>query len=116
MRVTRTGPRVSAVLRRAAALVVGALALAGCASGSGDDLPSTGAPAAASKTTLAGWSAGPTFTVDLTAVAEIPGPGDPAARGTAKLTLAPDRGEVCFDVRFEGVDASGVARVHEAKA
>jgi hypothetical protein len=44
------------------------------------------------------------FTTALTGAAEVPGPGDPNASGTASLRLNPGQGEVCFDISWADVD------------
>lgn len=43
------------------------------------------------------------FTTALTGAAEVPGPGDPDASGTASLRLNPGQGEVCFDISWADV-------------
>ena len=44
------------------------------------------------------------FTTTLTGAAEVPGPGDPDASGTASLRLNPGQGEVCFDISWADVN------------
>lgn len=44
------------------------------------------------------------FDTLLTGDAEVPGPGHPEARGTVELRLNPGQQEVCFMIRFEGID------------
>ena len=44
------------------------------------------------------------FTTALTGAAEVPGPGDPNASGTASLRLNPGQEEVCFDISWADVD------------
>ena len=49
------------------------------------------------------------FTVTLTGAAEVPGPGDPDATGTASLRLNPGQAEVCLDIDWADVDGTVVA-------
>ena len=46
------------------------------------------------------------FTVPLSGAAEVPGPGDPDASGTASLRLNPGREEVCLDIDWADVDGT----------
>lgn len=43
------------------------------------------------------------FTVTLTGAAEVPGPGDPDATGTATLRLNPGQEEVCFEITVANI-------------
>jgi CHRD domain len=53
----------------------------------------------------------------LTGSAEVPGPGDPDASGTASITLNQGQGEVCFSLTWENIDGTVVAaHIHEAAA
>ena len=45
----------------------------------------------------------------LTGAAEVPGPGDPDASGTAFITLNQGQGEVCFELSWVGIDGTVVA-------
>jgi hypothetical protein len=56
------------------------------------------------------------FSTTLTGAAEVP-PGDPDGSGTARLTLNPGQGEVCFDITVSNITlpATG-AHIHEAPA
>jgi hypothetical protein len=47
------------------------------------------------------------FATTLTGAAEVPGPGDADASGTAFLTLNQGQGEVCFDLSWAGIDGTG---------
>ncbi len=49
------------------------------------------------------------FTTSLTGAAEIPGPGDPDASGSAIVALNQGLGTVCFTLAWEDVDGSVVA-------
>jgi len=49
------------------------------------------------------------FTVWLSGAAEVPGPGDPDASGTASLQLNPGQEEVCLDIDWADVDGTVVA-------
>jgi hypothetical protein len=55
------------------------------------------------------------FATTLTGSAEVPGPGDPDASGTASITLNQGQGEVCFSLTWENIDGTVVAsHIHEA--
>lgn len=55
------------------------------------------------------------FSTTLTGSAEVPGPGDPDASGTASITLNQGQGEVCFSLTWENIDGTVVAsHIHEA--
>ncbi len=57
------------------------------------------------------------FTVALSGAAEVPGPGDPDASGTASLSLNPGREEVCLDVDWADVDGTvTAAHIHVGDA
>ena len=49
------------------------------------------------------------FSTTLTGAAEVPGPGDPDASGTASITLNQGQGEVCFDLSWVGIDGTVTA-------
>jgi hypothetical protein len=51
--------------------------------------------------------------VTLTGSAEIPGPGDQDGRGTAILTLHPDKGEVCYNLTVVNIQTATAAHIHE---
>jgi hypothetical protein len=44
--------------------------------------------------------------------AEVPGPGDPDGSGSARVEVKPQHGEVCFDLRWEDIDAPTAAHIH----
>jgi hypothetical protein len=46
------------------------------------------------------------FTTTLTGAAEVPGPGDPDASGSASIALNQGLGTVCFDVSWADVDGT----------
>jgi hypothetical protein len=51
----------------------------------------------------------------LTGAAEVPGPGDADASGTAFVTLNQGEGAVCFDLSWAGIDGTVVAsHIHAA--
>jgi hypothetical protein len=52
-------------------------------------------------------------TAKLTAAAEVPGPGDPKGSGTVQVTLDPDKGEVCYELRVANIQEATVAHTHE---
>jgi hypothetical protein len=49
------------------------------------------------------------FSTTLTGAAEVPGPGDADASGTAFITLNQGQGEVCFDLSWAGIDGTVTA-------
>jgi hypothetical protein len=57
------------------------------------------------------------FSTTLTGAAEVPGPGDADASGTALITLNQGRGQVCFDLSWEGIDGTvTAAHIHVGSA
>ena len=60
---------------------------------------------------------GKPFTTALTGAAEVPGPGDPDATGTASLRLNPGQEEVCLDISWADVDGTVFAgHIHAGTA
>lgn len=53
-------------------------------------------------------------TVTLTGAAEIPGPGDRDGSGTVKLTLNPDKGEVCYTLTVTNIQEATAAHLHQS--
>jgi hypothetical protein len=51
--------------------------------------------------------------VKLTGAAEVPGPGDSDGGGTVKLTLNPDKGEVCYELTVTNIQEATAAHIHE---
>jgi CHRD domain len=57
------------------------------------------------------------FATTLTGAAEVPGPGDLDASGTAFITLNQGQGEVCFDLSWAGIDGTvTAAHIHVGAA
>jgi hypothetical protein len=57
------------------------------------------------------------FSTTLTGAAEVPGPGDPDASGTAFIALNQGQGEVCFDLSWAGIDGTvTAAHIHVGAA
>ena len=57
------------------------------------------------------------FSTTLTGAAEVPGPGDPDASGTALIALNQGQGEVCFDLSWAGIDGTvTAAHIHVGPA
>jgi CHRD domain len=79
-----------------------ALALAGAASAAKLDVADRG---------------GKPLSTTLTGDAEVPGPGDPDGSGTAKITVNPGQGEICYELRVEDITlrATG-AHIHVGTA
>ena len=60
---------------------------------------------------------GRSFATTLTGAAEVPGPGDADASGTAFITLNQGQGEVCFDLSWTGIDGTvTAAHIHIGSA
>ncbi len=60
-----------------------------------------------------------TFTAELTAEAEVPGPGSDGATGSAVITVDDETNEVCFELTIDGIGAQDVvvaAHIHEGEA
>ena len=90
------------------ALVVAAV-LAGCESGSRPPRTTT------SLLTTTSTTVPPTTLVaPLTGRAAVPGPGAPAASGLARLTPAPEAGQICWELTVSGVDTPTAAHLHTA--
>jgi hypothetical protein len=57
------------------------------------------------------------FSTTLTGAAEVPGPGDSDASGTASITLNQGLGQVCFDLSWAGIDGTvTAAHIHVGSA
>jgi hypothetical protein len=54
--------------------------------------------------------------VMLTGATEVPGPGDSDGSGTAKLTLNPGKGEVCYELTVANIQEATAAHIHEGAA
>ena len=52
------------------------------------------------------------LTITMTGAAEVPGPGDPDGTGTATITLNPGKGEVCYELTVDKIDAPNAAHIH----
>jgi CHRD domain len=52
-------------------------------------------------------------TAKLTGAAEVPGPGDPNGSGTVQVTLNPDKGEVCYELRVADIQEATAAHIHK---
>jgi CHRD domain len=93
--------------------LLGPLALSAVACGTGAPAGEPGAVGAA--TAVAAGGERRTFEASLRGDAEVPGPGDPDGSGTATVSLEPGRGEVCFELRVEGVAEPTGAHLHEGE-
>jgi CHRD domain len=57
------------------------------------------------------------FSTTLTGAAEVPGPGDADASGTALISLNQGQNEVCFDLSWAGIDGTvTAAHIHVGSA
>ena len=52
----------------------------------------------------------------LTGAAEVPGPGDPDGSGSARLTLNPGQGQICYKLAVSGIDPATAAHIHVGPA
>jgi hypothetical protein len=53
------------------------------------------------------------LTTTMTGTAEVPGPGDPDGTGTARITLNPGKGEVCYELTVDKIATANAAHIHE---
>jgi len=53
---------------------------------------------------------------DLTGAVEVPGPGDPNGSGSARVTVNPGRGLVCYTLQVSDIQPATAAHIHEAPA
>lgn len=56
------------------------------------------------------------FYVSLSGPEEIPGPGDADGTGTAQVTVDESRGEVCYELSVENIQAATAAHIHKGAA
>jgi len=52
------------------------------------------------------------FSTTLTGAAEIPGPGDTDARGTASVTVNSGQKKVCYKISVSNIDTATMAHIH----
>jgi hypothetical protein len=52
----------------------------------------------------------------LTGASEAPGPGDTKGSGTATVTLAATKGQVCYEISVSGIGEPSAAHIHQAPA
>ena len=57
-----------------------------------------------------------TLYVSMTAIQEIPGPGDPDGSGTVELRVAPASGSVCWNLYARGIAPATAAHIHRGGA
>ena len=50
--------------------------------------------------------------ITLTGAAEVPGPGDPDGTGTARVTLNPGKGQVCYELTVDKIGEATMAHLH----
>ncbi len=55
------------------------------------------------------------LTATLSGAAEVPVAGDPDGSGTARITVNPGQGEICYELA-EGIAPAGAAHIHEGTA
>jgi hypothetical protein len=69
-------------------------------------------------TSAPSWAAtgGRPLSTVLTGAAEVPGPGDPDGRGTARLTLNQGQEEICYDLTVSGIAPATAAHIHVGTA
>ena len=48
----------------------------------------------------------------LTGAAEVPGPGDPDGRGTARIRLNQGKKQVCYELRVSNIATATMAHIH----
>jgi len=59
-------------------------------------------------------AANKTITVSMSGKSETP-KGDPNGKGTAKITLEPSAGKVCFRLTWSGIGTPTAAHIHKGK-
>ena len=92
--------------RLAALLLVPALA---CST----DAPTVSAPADARLARLDGAKqGGRLFTAALDGASEVPGPGDPDGRGTARVTVNNGQSTICYELTVSGIAPATMAHIH----
>ena len=53
------------------------------------------------------------LSASLTGAAEVPGPGDTNASGSATVTVEPGKGQVCYELTVSGLTDVTAAHIHE---
>jgi CHRD domain len=76
--------------------------------------PITLAFAAALVLAATAFAANKTFTVTMTGKAETP-KGAPKGKGTAKITLEPSVGKVCYRLTWSGIGTPTASHIHQGK-
>ena len=56
------------------------------------------------------------LTATLTGAAEVPGPGDADGTGSAKITLNPGKGQVCYELTVSNIGTATAAHIHTGTA
>ena len=69
-----------------------------------------------SKATAAASSDEHRLSTKLRGAAEVPGPGDPDGRGSAKIELKQDQGMICFKITVAKIAPATAAHIHAAPA
>lgn len=118
--MTRRSPTTGAIV-----MALGLLAGA-CGGGDGAapaDVTTTTQPESAPTTNaqdLVTTSTGPdavaTLETSLSGAAEVPGPGDPDGRGTARLRVDRQKREICFELSVSGIGPATAAHIHKGRA
>jgi len=108
--------RLSSVLAGLGMLALVGSACVGQDNGGAIDTQGT-APLRDGVTTTAPTAAGGTVKLSaaLSGEGEVPGPGDPAAKGTAALTVAAD-GQICGTIDVGGLASPNAAHIHTGAA
>jgi hypothetical protein len=57
-----------------------------------------------------------TLTASLSGPAEVPTPGDPDGTGTAQVRIDAAKGEVCYELTVENIQAASAAHIHAGAA
>jgi hypothetical protein len=57
-------------------------------------------------------AAGRPLETELTGAEEVPGPGDPDGSGTARLTVNPGQGEICYSLEVSEIAPAVAAHIH----
>ncbi len=101
--------------RLGAACVIAAAVLV--AAGCGDDGEGVDDAARRTATSVADRVEGATrLKATLSGAAEVPGPGDPDATGTATVNLDVTAGEACYEVTVQKIDRPTSMHIHEGES
>lgn len=56
------------------------------------------------------------LTAQLSGASEVPGPGDPDGGGTFSATLVRKSGQLCYELKVEGIEPATAAHIHVGRS